>query len=101
MSFMVRTWAQRAKFTDALALEALEQVLPHALIQVAATEADRPTQRRRKLPADVTLLLCVAMSLWRHEAVEVVLDKMVHGRRLFWPDPDIALANKSAISQAR
>ena len=101
MSFMVRQWAQRAKFTDALALEALEQVLPHALIQTAATEADQPTQRRRKLPADVTLLLCVAMSLFTHEALAVVLAKMAHGVRLFWADPDIALATKSAISQAR
>lgn len=101
MSFMVRTWAQRAKFTDVLALEALEQVLPHALIQAAADLADRPTQRRRKLPADVTLLLCVAMSLWAHEALEVVLATMVHGLRLFWRDPDIVLAHKSAISQAR
>src|SRR5437763_526324 len=98
---MVRQWAQHAKFTDALALEALEKVLPHALIQAAAAEADRPTQRRRKLPTDVTLLLCLAMSLWTHEALEVVLAKMVHGLRLFWPDPDIALATKSAISQAR
>jgi hypothetical protein len=98
---MVRTWAQRAKFTDVLALEALEQVLPQAMITAAAAEADCPTQRRRKLPADVTLLLCVAMSLFTHEALEVVLDKMAHGLRLFWPDPDIVLANKSAISQAR
>lgn len=101
MTFMVRSWAQRAKFPDVLALEALEQVVPHALLQEAAGEADCPTQRRRKLPADVTLLLCVAMSLFTHEALEVVLAKMVHGVRLFWPDPDIALANKSAISQAR
>ncbi len=101
LSFMVRTWAQRAKFTDVLALEALEQVLPQALITAAAAEADCPTRRRRKLPADVTVLLCVAMSLFTHEALEVVLAKMAHGLRLFWPDPDIALANKSAISQAR
>jgi len=101
LSFMVRQWEPRAKFTDTLALEALERVVPHALIQAAAAEADHPTVRRRKLPADVTLLLCVAMSLWSHEALEVVLDKMAHGLRLFWPDPDIALANKSAISQAR
>ena len=51
LSFMVRSWAQRAKFTDVLALEALEQVLPHAVLQAAAREADCPTQRRRKLPA--------------------------------------------------
>jgi Insertion element 4 transposase N-terminal/Transposase DDE domain len=101
LRFMVRQWAQPTKFADALALEALERVLPHALIQAAAAGAVHPTQRRRKLPADVTLLLCVAMSLFTQQSLEVVLGKMVHGLRLFWPDPDIVLANKSAISQAR
>ncbi len=101
LSFMVRQWEPCAKFTDALALEALERVLPHALIQAAAAEADHPTVRRRKLPADVTLLLCVAMSLFTQQALEGVLATLVHGLRLFWPDPDIALATKSAISQAR
>jgi len=70
---MVRQWAQSAKFTDTLALEALERVLPRTLVQVAAAAADCPTQRRRKLPADVTLLLCLAMSLWTYEALDVVL----------------------------
>lgn len=41
------------------------------------------------------------MSLFTHHALDVVLQKMVHGLRLFWPDPDIALAGKSAMSQAR
>lgn len=101
MSFRVRAWESRAKFTDAIALEALERVVPRALIQAAAAEADSPTVRRRKLPADVTLLLCLAMSLWTHEALAVVLAKMVHGLRLFWPDPDLVLASKGAIAQAR
>src|SRR5713101_5513242 len=91
LSFMVRAGAPGAKFTDTIALEALERVVPPALLQAAAAEAAVPTVRRRKLPADVTLLLCLAMSLWTHEALTVVLDKMVHGLRLFWPDPDIAL----------
>ena len=30
-----------------------------------------------------------------------MLHKLVHGLRLFWPDPEIALAGKSAICQAR
>ena len=101
MSFMVRQWAQPTKFADALALEVLERVLPHALLQAAAAAADHPTQRRRKLPADVPRLLCVAMSLFTQQALEVVLDKLGHGLRLFWPDPDIVPANKSAISRAR
>jgi hypothetical protein len=92
---------QTTTFTDAIALEALERVIPAALLQAAAQQADVPTQRRRKLPAEVTLLLCLAMSLWTHHALDVVLHKMTHGLRLFWPDPDLALASTSAIAQAR
>src|SRR5919109_5064465 len=75
--------------------------MPAALMQDAATAAAMPTERRRKLPNDVTLLVCIAMSLFTAHALDVVLHKMVHGLRLFWPDPDITLATKSAISQAR
>jgi hypothetical protein len=75
--------------------------MPAELIQAAATAAAVPSQRRRKLPNDVTLLLCIAMSLFTAHALDMVLHKMVHGLRLLWPDPDIPLATKSAISQAR
>jgi hypothetical protein len=98
---MVRAWASEAKFIDVIALEALERVVPLAMIQAAAMDATSPTVRRRKLPGDVTLLLCLAMSLWTEHALEVVLAKMVHGLRLFWPDPDILVASKGAIAQAR
>jgi len=101
MGFIARSHNTAISFTDAIALEALERVVPAELVQAAATAATVPTQRRRKLPADVTLLLCLAMSLWTHEALEVVLHKLVHGLRLFWPDPDLALASKGALCQAR
>jgi hypothetical protein len=101
MGFIARDYAATTPFTDAIALEALERVMPVEVIQAAATGADVPTKRRRKLPSDVTLLLCVAMSLFTQHALDVVLHTMVHGLRLFWPDPDIPLATKSAISQAR
>ena len=101
MGFIARHHATTATFTDAMALEALERVMPAERIQAAATAAAVPTERRRKLPNDVMLLLCVAMSLFTAHALDVVLHKMVHGLRLFWSDPDITLATKSAISQAR
>jgi Insertion element 4 transposase N-terminal/Transposase DDE domain len=101
MGFIARQHTMTTTFTDAIALEALERVVPTALLAAAAREADVPTQRRRKLPADVTLLLCIAMSLWTQHALDVVLHKMTHGLRLFWPDPDVALASTSAIAQAR
>lgn len=39
-------------FTDAIALEALERVVPATLLRGAALAADVPTERRRKLPAE-------------------------------------------------
>ena len=101
MGFMVRHWTETAKLTDAIRLDALERVVPYELIRGSAEAAAVPTQRRRKLPAEVMVLLCVAMSLFTHDALDVVLHKLVHGLRLFWPDPDIPLATKGALCQAR
>lgn len=101
MGFIARGGNSAATFTDAIALEALERVVPRTAIQAAVLAADVPSQRRRKLPTDVTLLLCIAMSLWTQQALDVVLHTMVHGLRLFWSDPDLLLATKGAISQAR
>ena len=90
------------------ALAQLEALMPPAarplvrqeLLQREAT-ARSTDRRRRKLPAEVTVLLCVAMSLFPHDALDVVLHKLVHGLRLFWPDPDSPLATKGALCQAR
>ena len=101
MGFMVRHWTETAKLTDAIRLDALERVVPYELIRGSAEAAAVPTQRRRKLPAEVMVLLCVAMSLFTHDALDVVLHKLVHGLRLFWPDPDIPLATTGALCQAR
>src|SRR5437879_2792770 len=73
MGFIARQRLETTTFTDAIALEALERVLPPALIQACAADAAVPTERRRKLPSDVTLLLCIAMSLWTAQALDVVL----------------------------
>ncbi len=101
MGFIARSYDTSTTFTDAQALEALERAVPPDLIQAAAAASAVPTQRRRKLPNDVTLLLCIAMSVCTQHALDVVLAKMTHGLRLFWPDPDRALATKGAIAQAR
>ncbi len=101
MGFIARHYPAAMPLSEAMALEALERIVPPDLVQAAATAAAVPTQRRRQLPSDVTLLLCLAMGLWTREALPVVLHKMTHGLRLFGRDPDRALASKSAISQAR
>jgi len=101
MGFIARQYDTSTPFTDAQALEALERVAPADLIQAAAAAAAVPTQRRRKLPTDVTLLLCRAMRLFTAHALDVVLATMTHGLRLLWPAQDPVLATKGAIAQAR
>ncbi len=77
-----------------MALEVLERVAPSNLIRTAPSKATVPTQRRRNLPTDVTLLLCIALSLWAREVLPFVLHKMMYGLRLFWPDPEGTLCHQ-------
>jgi hypothetical protein len=59
-------------------------------------------QRSRKLPAGLTLLLCIGMGLFTNIALEQVMSKMVKGLRYIWPgDDDYDTATKGAICQAR
>ena len=102
MGFKLRTIAEDTRFPDAVKLNALEQAIPQAVVEAVITDLGAAEQRTRKLPAVVTLLLCIAMGLFTNMALEQVLIKMVKGLRYIWPgDEDYQTANKSAICQAR
>jgi len=102
MGFTLRTLAADIKFPEAISLNALEHALPQATIDAVIADLGVAEERTRKLPAGVTLLLCIAMGLFTNTALTHVLRQLVQGVRYIWPgDEDDAIANKSAISQAR
>lgn len=101
MELMIRQMAQNAKLADEITLDAIEAAVPHSIVEAVVAELGVAEQRRRQLPAAATMLLSIAMNLYTHQSLEYVLFKLVNGLRLFWPDPDLAPASKSAISQAR
>ena len=102
MGFSLRTIADNLKFPEAVSLNALEHALPQATVEAVVADLGVEEQRTRKLPAVVTLLLCIAMGLFTNIALTQVLSKLVKGVRYIWPgDEDYETANKSAISQAR
>jgi hypothetical protein len=102
MGFSLRTIAGSIRFPEAVSLNMLEHVIPQATVEAVITDLGVKEQRMRKLPAMVTLLLCVAMGLFTNMSLEQVLIKMVKGLRYIWPDDkDYRTANKSAICQAR
>ncbi len=101
MGFMIRQIGPNAKLADEVSMEALEAAVPRTTVQAVVADLGVAEQRRRKLPAELTLLLSVAMNLFTHDALEEVLRKLLKGLRFIWPAPDITTANKGAISKAR
>jgi len=102
MGFGLRAIAENIRFEKAVALNALEQVIPQAEVEAVVAELGAEELRVRKLPASMVLLLCVAMGLFTNMALEQVLIKMVRGLRYIWPsNEDYQVAGRSAICQAR
>lgn len=102
MGFSLRMIADAVRFEQAVTLNALERAVPQAEVEAVIEDLNRREERIRKLPACVTLLLCIAMGLFTNMGLESVMLKMVKGLRYIWPgDEDYQSARRSAISQAR
>ena len=101
MGFMVRPVFEDTNPSEEIRLAALERVVPEATIRTVAAVHRGPKQRRRKLPGEVVLLVCILMHLYPTEALERVLSKLYRGRRLLGPADAMPQAGKSALCQAR
>jgi hypothetical protein len=75
--------------------------MPHAQVKAVIRDLGAIEQRRRKVPAELGVLLSVAMNLFTQDSLQQVLVKLFKGLRFIWHDPTVVPANKSAISQAR
>lgn len=101
MGYIIRQIAEDAKFVDEVRLEVLEQAIPYETVQAVVRDHNMERQRKRKLSAEMGLLLVVCMNLLSNLSLTQVMAKMAHGLRYIWPNPDIKLASKGAISQLR
>jgi hypothetical protein len=102
MGFSLRTIADDLRFPEAVNLNALEQAIPQRIVEAVIRDLGVEQQRTRKLPAGLTLLLCIGMGLFTNIALEQVMSKMVKGLRYIWPgEDDYETATKGAICQAR
>jgi hypothetical protein len=79
MGYKLRAIAHGVRFPDEVRLNALERAIPQAMVEAVITDLGAEEQRTRKLPAEVTLWLSVAMGLFTNMALEQVLIKMVKG----------------------
>jgi hypothetical protein len=94
MRCMIRQLEERAKLPDEITLDALGAAVPHAVVKAVVAELGVAEHRRRKLPAEVGLLLSVAMNLFTQDFLDQVLVKLLKGLRFIWPDPTFVPAQQ-------
>ena len=101
MGYMIRQIEANAKITDEVRMEALETAVPYAALQAVVQEHGLTRQRKRKLNAEMGLLLTIAMNLYSHLSLGQVACKLVQGLRYIWPGLSFTPASKGAVSQLR
>ncbi len=101
MPFNLRLLTTDAKLSDQSLLAVLEQVLPYVRVETIVATHRLARQRRRKLSAELGLLLVVAMNLWACHSLSQVLFKLLRGFRFIWPVGLAAPASKGALSHLR
>lgn len=101
MGYIIRQIEKNAKLTDEVRLEALERAVPHATVQAVVQAHGLQRQRKRKLSAEMGLLLAIAMNLYSQLSLGQVIHKLVQGLRYIWPEPNFTPASKGAVSQIR
>lgn len=81
MGTMIRRAVDEAAQGAELAVAALGRVLDPADVAAAVDACGARERRRRKLPAGLTVLLCVAMNWYAAEPLPEVFRRLVHGLR--------------------
>jgi hypothetical protein len=98
---MIRQIGADESLSGHLALDALGDIIPPTVLAEVIAQHGVQEERDRTLPAVATLVLCIAMNLYAHEALPAVFRRLVAGLRWLWSDPSDLRVSKSAISQAR
>lgn len=79
----------------------LPQLIPSTLIKKVLDKCQAHEVRRRDLPADLVIWLCITSSWLPRYSIQSVLKRLLEVPSLFIPLDQIQLPSRSAISQAR
>jgi Insertion element 4 transposase N-terminal len=88
-------------FSESVSFEAVSRVQPREMIEEVIAESGAQEERRRKMPAALTLWLCILMNMYSGLGLQAVLVRMVRGTRLVAGAGLAVCAQKSSISKAR
>ncbi len=101
MGYTIRQIPPDHKFCQDLSLDALTCVISPEVAHAVVTETGTQATRERKLTAEATIWVLIAMTLYAHLALGDVVRKVAQGLRFIWPDPTIAVAGAPALVYRR
>lgn len=101
MPLMIRQMLPGDALAAHISLESFGQVLTPDVLAAALNETGSSDRRVRKLPMQVTLMVCIAMNLYAADALPAVFRRLVSGLRWVWPHPGALSVTAGAICQAR
>src|SRR6266498_4434310 len=101
MGSTIREIEAKCKFSSALTVDALSQVIPPEVIRQVIAQEGVGEIRERRLTAVLTVWLVIALHLFPTVAISGVFRKLARGLRLLWPDPEVPLPKDSALAYRR
>lgn len=101
LAFTLRQFPPDSNFLDTLSFDALERVVPLSQIEQVLTQHQAHQIRTKKLNMTLIVFLLIAANVYTDRSFPHVLEKLVHGTRLFGPDPNYGLPGANAICYRR
>jgi hypothetical protein len=101
MGYTIRQMDHERNFCRELTVEALQRAVPPEAIHAVLRETGSPVRRARKLTAEATIWVLIALNVYTHLAVGHVLRKVSQGLRFIWPDPTYRVPGASAFVYRR
>src|SRR5919201_1061928 len=101
MGYTIRQTDHERNFCQELSVEALQRAVPPEAIRAVLRERGNPVRRARKLTAEATIWVLIALNVYTHLAVGHVLRKVSQGLRFIWPDPTYRVPGASAFVYRR
>jgi hypothetical protein len=89
------------KFCQQIELSALQEVISTQTIRTVLEECGKKAKRERKLCAEAIVWVLIAMNLFSHLSLGMVLEKIAYGLRLLWPGSEEVLPGESALTYRR
>lgn len=101
MGYRIREIETEGELSQAITVETITTIVPMEDIRGTIQECRAREQRTRRLPAELVVVLCIAMNLFWELSLSDVLVRLSKGLRLLREVGVDELAGKSSISEAR